>query len=174
MSVDDLLYRRFLCGQKAYCFLMNTDFSRWPREATEKYMRRALAFGMFPGFFSADASTGHYFKNPDLYERDRALFRTYLPLISRIAEAGWEAVPMVIADDEAVIAQRFGEEPGSQYFTLFNSAAEPKTATLTFDERLGLGGETVLTELLSGQAHTVKNRQLTVEIPPETTLLFQR
>ena len=39
-------------------------------------MKRSLAYGMFPGYFSADASTGHYFKRPELYNRDRPLFKS--------------------------------------------------------------------------------------------------
>ncbi|MCX7826910.1 MAG: hypothetical protein N2689_15335, partial [Verrucomicrobiae bacterium] len=60
MSDAELLYRRALCGPKPYCFLMNTHFPAWPYELTEKFMKRSLAYGMFPGFFSADASTRHY------------------------------------------------------------------------------------------------------------------
>jgi hypothetical protein len=64
LSDEELLYRRALCKGKPYCFLMNTDFTKFPYAATETFMKRALAYGLFPGFFSADASTGHYFAQP--------------------------------------------------------------------------------------------------------------
>ena len=55
MSDADLLYRRAMCKGKPYCFLMNTRFEEFSYELVEKYMRRSLAYGMFPGFFSHNA-----------------------------------------------------------------------------------------------------------------------
>ncbi len=92
MSDDQLLYRRSLCGPKPYCFLMNTPFERFTYEHSEKYMRRCLAYGMFPGYFSADASTGQYFTRKELYNRNRPLFRKYVPLCKLVAEAGWQPI----------------------------------------------------------------------------------
>ena len=82
MSDADLLYRRAMCKGKPFCFLMNTAFEQFPHELVEKYMKRCLAYGMFPGFFSHNAAEGHYFTRPELYNRDRALFKKYVPLCS--------------------------------------------------------------------------------------------
>ncbi|MEG1980534.1 MAG: hypothetical protein RR060_07380, partial [Victivallaceae bacterium] len=92
LSIDEFTYLRAMCGSKPYCFLMNTDFSKLGVEMIEKYMIRCMAFAMFPGFFSADAATGHYFKNPQLYNRDRWCFKKYLPVIKLLAEAAWRPV----------------------------------------------------------------------------------
>ncbi len=92
MSDADLIYRRALCKGKPYCFLMNTEFENFSAALVEKYMKRSLAYGMFPGFFSHNASQGHYFSRPDLYNRDRPLFKKYVPLCKLVAEAGWEPV----------------------------------------------------------------------------------
>ena len=73
MSDRDMLYKRTLCNGKPYCFLMNTVFEEFSHKLVEKYMKRSLAYGMFPGFFSHNASQGHYFTRPELYERDRTL-----------------------------------------------------------------------------------------------------
>jgi len=103
MPDEDLLYRRVMCRGKPYCFLMNSDFSKFSYEASEKFMKRCLAYGMFPGYFSADASTGHYFTRPELYNRDRPLFKKYVPLCKLVAEAGWEPLTGSVADNESVI-----------------------------------------------------------------------
>ena len=87
MPDAEMLYRRALCKGKPFCFLMNTNFSQFSAELVEKYMKRSLAYGMFPGFFSQDAATGQYFTRPELYERDRPLFGKYVPLCRRVAEA---------------------------------------------------------------------------------------
>ena len=88
MSDADMLFRRAMCKDKPYCFLMNTRFEDFSPELVERYMKRCLAYGMFPGFFSHNASQGHYFTRPELYDRDRPLFKKYVPLCRRVAEAG--------------------------------------------------------------------------------------
>jgi hypothetical protein len=129
MSDAELLYRRALCGPKPYCFLMNTNFDAFTHERVEKYMKRCLAYGMFPGFFSANASTGHYFSRPDLYDRDRPLFKKYVPLATRVAEAGWQPVTRARSDNAKVYVERWGEK----LLTVFNDSAERQTATITLD-----------------------------------------
>jgi hypothetical protein len=127
MPLAEMQYRRALCGQKPYCFLMNTDFAKFTSEMVEKFMKRSLAFGMFPGFFSPDASSGQYFTRPELYERDRNLFKKYLPLCKRVAEAGWHPVPNARTGNPKVHLERFGEN----YLTVFNDGTESREVTLT-------------------------------------------
>ena len=136
MSDEEMLYRRALCGKKPYCFLMNTVFEEFPHALVEKYMKRCLAYGMFPGFFSHNASEGHYFSRPELYNRDRPLFKKYVPLCKRVAEAGWEAVTLVRSSDPKVYVERFGED----LLTVFNDSAEERTVTLTLDGAKATGG----------------------------------
>ena len=159
MSDDELIYRRVLCGPKPYCFLMNTNFDKFPYERVEKYMKRCLAYGMFPGFFSADASTGHYFSRPDLYNRDRPLFKKYVPLVKRIAEAGWQPVTGARSSDPRVYVERFG----SRYLTVFNDSAEAKTATVTFEGK----APARCRELVVGADVAIKDGQAAFKIGPE-------
>jgi hypothetical protein len=159
MSDDDLMYRRVMCGKKPYCFLMNTNFDKFSHALVEKYMKRCLAYGMFPGFFSADASTGHYFSRPDLYERDRPLFRKYVPLVKRVAEAGWQPVTRARSSDPKVYAERFGD----RYVTLFNDSAQARTVSVTFE------GKTPpkCRELVSGTDVSIENGAASLTLGPE-------
>jgi len=127
MSDAELLYRRALCGPKPFCFLMNTDFSKFSHDTVEKYMMRATAYGMFPGFFSADASTGHYFTRPELYNRDRKLFKKFIPLCKMLAEAGWRPVTNAWCSKSKVYVERFGK----RYLTVFNDSPDPVNARIT-------------------------------------------
>ena len=127
MPVAEMQYRRALCGTKPYCFLMNTNFDVLTPEKVEKFMKRSLAFGMFPGFFSSNASSGQYFTRPDLYERDRKLFKKYVPLCKRVAEAGWHPVPNARTANPKVYLERFGDN----FLTVFNDGAESCDVTLT-------------------------------------------
>jgi hypothetical protein len=132
MSDADLLYRRAMCKGKPYCFLMNTKFDDFSHALVEKYMKRSLAYGFFPGFFSENASEGHYFSRPELFERDRSLFRKYLPFCKLVAEAGWEPITLAYSSDEHVHLERFGAG-SKQFLTIFNDSQERRSVTITRD-----------------------------------------
>jgi hypothetical protein len=148
MSNSDLLYRRALCKGKPYCFLMNTRFEEFPYELVEKYMKRCLAYGMFPGFFSHNASQGHYFTQPELYDRDRDLFKKYVPLCKLVAEAGWEPITNAHSSDSRVYVERFGD----RFFTIFNDSTERRAVTITLDQKT----TSDVRELVNG--HTIKSQ----------------
>ena len=161
MSDEELLYRRALCKGKPYCFLMNTDFTKFPYEASEKFMKRALAYGMFPGYFSADASTGHYFTRPELYNRDRPLFKKYLPLCRKVAEAGWEPLTGAASDNEAVLVERFGSVPGACYLTVFNLSETRQRAGITLT---ALPSDKACRELVKGGEIAWQDKRAALEL----------
>jgi hypothetical protein len=168
MSDADLLYRRALCKGKPFCFLMNTAFENLSHELVEKYMKRALAYGMFPGFFSADASTGHYFSRPELYERDRPLFQRYVPLCRTVAEAGWEPLTRAVSSDERVRVERFGRGDRS-YLTVFNDSPTRRTTRLTLDLR----PSTPPRDLVSGRPVTWQGRSITLTLEGEDVAVIE-
>jgi hypothetical protein len=142
MSDAELLYRRALCKGKPFCFLMNTRFENFSAELVEKYMKRSLAYGMFPGFFSHNASQGHYFSRPELYQRDRRLFQKYVPLCKLVAEAGWEPVTLARCGDEHVHVERFGR----RYLTVFNDSPQQRTVVITLDDNAPTGSRELVTD----------------------------
>ncbi|MCS7304972.1 MAG: hypothetical protein NZ602_07680 [Thermoguttaceae bacterium] len=166
MSDSELLYRRALCKGKPYCFLMNTNFDQFGPELVEKYMKRCLAYGMFPGFFSPDASTGHYFTRPELYNRDRHLFKKYIPLCRRVAEAGWEPIPLAHSDNPKVYVERFGR----RYLTVFNDSPQPQTATIRLEGLQPTRPETP--ELVHSGKIVWKEGQTTLSLGPEDVALL--
>ena len=159
MSDGELLYRRVLCGPKPYCFLMNTDFTALPHELVEKYMKRCLAYGMFPGFFSQNASEGHYFGQPRLYNRDRDLFKKYVPLCKTVAEAGWQPITRARSDNPKVYVERFGEK----YLTVFNDSGRQTDVLIT------LAGMTSgkVTDLVRGAGLRVTDGKLVLTLKAE-------
>ena len=163
MSDADLLYRRAICGPKPFCFLMNTDFDAFGPDAVERYMRRCLAYGMFPGFFSPDAATGHYFSRPELYERDRPLFKRYVPLCKLLAEAGWEPVTNVRTEAPHIRLERFGES----LLTVFNDSLERAAATIVWE---GAAPSAASRELLSGAPAAWRERLSADRAQAETVL----
>ena len=168
MSDTAMLYRRAMSGPKPFCFLMNTEFTVFPYELSERFMKRCLAYGMFPGFFSADASTRTYFSQPDLYNRDRPLFIKYIPLVRLIAEAGWQPITLATSSEPLVYIERFGTEPGRTYFTVFNDSQEEKTTTLRFERAY-----TAFNDLVSGNTVTVTDGVLRLTLAAEDVALLE-
>ena len=169
MSDEDLLYRRALCKGKPYCFLMNSEFEKFSNDLVEKYMKRSLAYGMFPGFFSHNASQGHYFTRAELYDRDRPLFKKYVPLCKRVAEAGWEPITLARSSDPKVYVERFGA--GSRwYLTVFNDSPQRRTATITLTEGKA---PTSSRELVSGRAVTWEHLRTAIALEGEDVAVIE-
>ncbi|MCX7047284.1 MAG: hypothetical protein NTX50_17580 [Candidatus Sumerlaeota bacterium] len=165
MRDEALLYRRALCGPKPYCFLMNTQFDKFGNDLVEKYMKRSLAYGMFPGFFSHNASQGHYFTRPELYDRDRPLFKKYLPLCRKVAEAGWQPVTRARSSDARVCVERFGE----RLLTVFNDSAEQKTARIKLEGLKAASAQ----GLLSGKSTELNDDHFAVTLGAEDVEVFE-
>ena len=132
LSPDALYLKRALSWHKPYMFLLNTKFEAWTARMTEQYMQMCLFYGMFPGFFSENAATNLYFANPAWYERDRPLFKKYMPVIRKVAEAGWEVLTNARTDREDVWLERWGTAPASGlYYTILNrSEAQVKVVII--------------------------------------------
>ena len=133
-SLETMDLWRALSGGKPYLLLMNTDYDQFTPDLVEKYFNRALYYGMWPGFFSHNASENPYWLNPRWYERDRSLFRKYIPLIKQVAEAGWRPVPHARSANANLLVERFGPSPkGECYLTLFNDTDETQTGSLVIE-----------------------------------------
>ena len=165
MSDSDMLYRRVLCKGKPYCFLLNTRFEEFSHELVEKYMKRCLAYGMYPGFFSHNASQGHYFTRPELYERDRDLFKKYVPLCRLVAEAGFEPITRARSSDEQIYVERFG----SRYLTVFNDSSQRRSVTITMEGNTSASGR----ELVHGQKTSFRNGQASLTLNAEDVAVIE-
>jgi len=150
-SDEVMMLRRALCRQKPYCLLMNSDYDKFPREYTRRYFQRCLFYAVFPGFFSHNAANDPYWARPALYNRDRELFKRYLPLIREIARAGWEPVTCARSNDSQVYVERYGPREGVAYLTVLNDGHKAKRVRVTVDLRaLGMNGARAR-EVMSGQ-----------------------
>ena len=167
LSDEEMLYRRALTGDKPYCFLMNSDFSKFTCDMTERYMKRCVAYGMYPGYFSPNAFSDSYFGNPDNYNRDRELFRKYVPLCKLVGEAGWQPITHARSSDRKVYVERFGEK----YLTVFNDAGETRTVTITLTGPLA--SASTCRDLVSNQPVAVDNAALTLTLGPEDVAVIE-
>ncbi len=166
-------FRRTMCGQKPFCFLMNTDYQEFDHAMVGKYFRRCMFWGMFPGFFSPNAATNCYFDDPKLYDRDRDLFKKYMPVIRSIARAGWQPVTMASTSRPDVEIERFGPgKDGSLYFTVRCGKKPVDGVLLKLDPRLGRPRSAV--KLPADQALTVKaSGEIELSLAPEEVAVVQ-
>jgi hypothetical protein len=168
MSDAELLYRRALCKGKPFCFLMNTEFAHFSNNLVEKYMKRALAYGVFPGFFSHNAAEGHYFTRPELYDRDRPLFKKYVPLCKLVAQAGWEPITGARSSDPRLHLERFGDM-GTRYLTVFNDSRERRSASIVLEWKTPQSGR----ELVTGENLSWVGGKTTITLQAEDVAVLE-
>lgn len=134
-------YYRSMSNQKPFLMLVNGDFTRMSHEMIRQGMQRGMFYGFYPSLFNGSTTRDgqkvrlRYFEMPDLYNRDRDLFKKYVPLIRRISTAGWQPVTGARSNDPAVWVERWGSiEKGDLLLTVFNSAKKPKRVELALDD----------------------------------------
>jgi hypothetical protein len=148
---------RIYTGPKPFCTLVKADFSQLTPAQLETYMRRCLAYGLLFGFFDIAPSGAHpgssYWVHPEWYNRDRPLFRRYMPLARELAQAGWQPLPLASCTGGYV--ERFG--PGRMGLTYLTVSTAPQPAgerevRVRLPEELASQAEgAIAVELLSGR-----------------------
>ncbi len=125
------LFFRAMSGKKPYVMLMNNRYEKG--EFMEPYFQRSLFYAVFPSMYFGHTSASEvwYFANPAWYNRDRKLFKKYVPMIRKLDEAGWEAVPYATAEPSAIRIERYGEAgKGNLAFTVHNPTDAQQKITL--------------------------------------------
>jgi len=166
---------RTLAGAKPYLLLMNTDYDRFTPDLVERYFQRCLFYGFFPSMFSHNAAENPYWRNATWYNRDRPLFKRYLPLIKQVAEAGWQPVTLATSDNPHLFVERFGPNSGGMtYFTLLNDTAQPQTGALRWSPAADPGSPAVIaTELISGERLSLEDGGWPIAAAPGATAVVR-
>ncbi len=165
---------RTMSGSKPYLLLMNTDYEQFTPELVQRYFQRSLFYGMFPSMFSHNAADNPYWQNPKWYNRDRELFKKYIPLVKRVAEARWQPLTLARCDNPRIYVERFGPDPGGTvYFTLLNDTDARQSGNLRFNEpESGRKSSASVTELISNTTVQAADA-LEVTLEPQEAKLMQ-
>jgi len=160
---------RTMAYQRPFCLIQNCDFPQFGPALVEKYFQWSLFYGMFPSFFTTLTNSEDYFREAKYYERDRPLFRKYVPIIREVAEAGWEPVTNAKTSDPAVWIERFGPtSDGTVYFTVLNTAPDARIATVEVDAGAwGMAGTPELRALTHGQPGPSGFGRFVVQLSPD-------
>lgn len=171
----DLSFRRAMAYQKPCCILLNTRLSGLTPAGLEQYFQRCLLYGMFPSLFSHDAQNDSYWSNPALYERDRPLFRKYMPLIRRTAVAGWQPVTGIRVEPAAILLERFGPDGGGvHYITLLNPGRMEGDAELSLELfKPPLSPPESARELLTDTTVPIRQGRLRIDVPAGAVRLLE-
>ncbi len=171
------LMRRTLAYQKPTTNLLQEGDFLQPRpelsaSEVEAYVKHQTFYGFFPGIATIGgedkpgyAGWKRYFGTPAQYERDRAVFKKYIPLIQALCAAGWEPVTFARTSCDAVLIERFGSlEKNNLHFTLRNSDDKEQTCAIRIQAaRLGTKAgqqqKLAVRELVSGNNATLKATQ---------------
>ncbi len=151
-------YRRTLSYNKTNSNKLSLNWGRVnesvSRAKVKEYIKSNLFYGIFPSINLESDYTKYYFNNASLYNRDRDLFRKYIPIIKEISKAGWEPIPYAYINNSNIIFERFGSNRVI-YYTIKNNELTSESGVLTVDlNKMKNSNDRVnVTELISGADH---------------------
>lgn len=177
-NTEALDFKRAISYQKPIVFLLNEGlndkaFTDFPYKGYEIYFEKLMAYGFFPSFFSVDASNDPYWKDHKKIENGRPFFKKYIPIIKKIAGAGWEPITSARSNNPAVQVERFGKN-NDLYFTVRNNSDKEVKSVVTLDmAELQFSGKYSALEMISQQPLKVQNNTLQLTIPASRTLVIK-
>ncbi len=149
--------RRVLSYGKNWTNLYVPKSPEGPPDAADvlAYFRQALLFGFFPGFNQG------YWSSSATYERDRAVFKKYMPLIRKIALAGWRPMTYAVPSDSTILVERFDDQSGGTFYLTAQNSGTTTTRTfqMTVDgASLDLGSGAITLKELVGNTTVSASR----------------
>ncbi|MEA3403071.1 MAG: hypothetical protein U9R79_17650 [Armatimonadota bacterium] len=125
----------------------------------EPFIRSHLPFAIIPGGYARGDRFGPETQVAALYDK-------YVPILTRMAAAGWEPVPWAVADSPAVTVERFGGDLPLM-LSICNREEERASATITVDLRsVGITGAQSVMDLVDDRRvpAEVADGELTFEV----------
>lgn len=175
---------RAYCYHKPFCTLLKTDYRQHPPEKIESYMRSLVAFGHLPGFFDISPSGANagssYWEHPEWFDRDRELFRRYMPLCAELDRAGWEPVqyaatptPNSSSSPGAKLERFGGGREGATSDLVYYTIRRPSDAEggpevsvqVSKEVRCASGSNAVAVDLLTGQTSKPTGGKVSINVP---------
>jgi hypothetical protein len=170
-------FRRALCYQKPYCLLLNTDYEKFTPELVERYFQRCLFYGIWPGFFDQDAAAKdpYWTSQKKWYERDRPLFKKYIPLLQRVTAAGWQPITAATCDNPKIWLERYGMPSGDAfYLTVFNDTAQSQDGVVAFGREIPpLSRSVRIRELVSGESAVRAGQGWRIHLAPQSVAVLE-
>jgi hypothetical protein len=159
--------------QRPYLMLMNNAFD--DARAIEPYFQRNVFYAVYPSFFTAHNAMGErpYFDVPEWYNRDRALFKKYVPMVKKLDEAGWQPLPFATVGSDAIRLERYGEWRSKNLaIAIHNTSDQPIHARIALSKKdLGLPEKIAATEWFTARELPLQlaggEVNVTIDLPPK-------
>ncbi len=144
---------RTICWQKPFVTLLKGSFSKLTQDDIAGFMKRCVAYGVFPGFFDWPPSGlgpgSRYWDHPEWFERDRKNHRLYQSLCQQLAEAGWQPLTLARSQNPNLIVERFGNiDDGELFFTVLNDSKKDERTEISIP-RSALPAEAMVVDEVS-------------------------
>jgi hypothetical protein len=170
-------FRRALCHQKPYCLLLNTDYEKFTPAFVERYFQRCLFYGVWPGFFDQEAASKdpYWASSKRWYDRDRATFKKFIPLLQRVTAVGWQPITAATCDDPKLWLERFGDAASGKFLlTAVNDTTQPQEGVVELDRDLPRAQREVrVVELLSGEALPKSGAGWRIHLAPQAVAVLE-
>jgi hypothetical protein len=130
----------------------------------ERAIQRNLEYGVWPG--SGNGGSGGQL------ELVRPLYAHYMPLFTKLGQAGWEPITEARTDLDFLLVERFGTPgAGPVYLTVHNPTGHPASTTLTLGMRLAGAAEAVRDEV-TGKTYPRAGGKLRLDLGPWQTMML--
>ena len=156
---------RTIAYHKPFLLLYYYDYPKMnlPRHGVSEYVQSAIAFGIAP-------ETRPFAKER---ERDVDLYNTFIPVLRKIGQAGWEPVTHARASDEALWLERFGTGTKGLFFTAYNPTMAAKSVEVAMDlDALGYGAGLPVTEIVE-RTQMGLARSIELDVPAKSLRVLQ-
>ncbi len=140
VGMEYLTYARTLMYRKPVLILYKPRLEeRFDRDLSPylvDYMHECLPYAAEPSMFMIFSNTDpafyhRFWERPDWYNRYRPIFIDYVPVVKRLALAGWEPVTYARASDPSIVVERFGSY--NLHIVAYNPAREGDARSFDLD-----------------------------------------
>ena len=140
VGMEYLTYARTLMYRKPVLILYKPRLEeRLDRDLSPylvDYMHECLPYAAEPSMFMIFSNTDpafyhRFWERPDWYNRYRPIFIDYVPVVKRLALAGWEPIPYATASDPSIVVERFGSY--NLHIVAYNPAREGDARSFDLD-----------------------------------------
>lgn len=191
-SDEKVSLRRTLSYQKTNTNLMVWKWGNTQEPITHNEMEQYFKYEMFYGIFPSISIVGgvvidkdktyaktysRYWENQSLYERDRGLFKNYIPMIKNLSAAGWEPIQYANVNNSKIKIERYGNlNNNSLFYSVGNDQSDEQNGIITI--YIGNNVNTIkITDMLSGYTLSKNVNDGTVNfnvtIKPRETLIYK-
>ncbi len=177
VAQNRLAYYRTFAYQKPYSILTQGNYDAMDTDGLIAYFQDCLLYAIFPSLCgNTGPSGGQYFTSTALlYERDREIWKQYMPALKACAEAGWEPVTNATSNREEFRIERYGEDAADGVYYVIQNRSDYTvrgTINIPLSQANTVEGYTVK-EMIANTDIDIVNDQYLTTLQPNQSIVVQ-